>query len=72
MTLISRDCCPYLDDHEPSYVNPTVAAVTQEVGNSVTWDPEFSEPNDVISAKAGSSNPKGNDVISAKAGSNHI
>ena len=59
-----------LDDHEPSYVNPAVAAVPQEVGNSVTWDPEFDEPTDVIAAKAGSSIPKGNDVIAAKAGSN--
>ena len=57
MTLISRDCCPYLDDHEPSYAKPAVAAVPQKVGYSVTWDPEFDEPTDVIAAKAGSSFP---------------
>ncbi len=68
VTLISRDCCPYLDDYEPKYVNPAVAAVTQEVGNSVTWDPEFSEPNDAISAKAGSVTSKGYGAVSAKAG----
>ena len=27
MTLISRDCCPYLDDFEPDYLNPGAAAV---------------------------------------------
>ncbi len=43
----------------PNYVNPAVAAVPQEVGNSVTWDPEFDEPKDVIAAKAGSSIPNG-------------
>ena len=28
VTLVSRDCCPYLDDYEPSY-SPTVPAVVQ-------------------------------------------
>ena len=28
VTIISRDCCPYLDDVEPDYLNPAVAAVT--------------------------------------------
>ena len=56
VTLISRDCCPYIDDPEPNYVNPAVVA-TQEVGNSVTWDPAFvsdepSEPAGVRSAKS--------------------
>jgi hypothetical protein len=36
---ISRDCCPYLDDYEPNYSNPAVAATTPATGNSVTWDP---------------------------------
>ena len=55
VTLISRECCPYLDDPEPNCVNPAVVA-TQEVGNSVTWDPAFvsyepSESSGVRSAK---------------------
>ena len=25
--LVSRDCCPHLDDYEPNYSNPAVAAV---------------------------------------------
>ncbi len=43
VTLISRDCCPCLDDHEPNNVNPAVAA-PQEVEHSVTWDPDFVPP----------------------------
>ena len=31
LTLISRDCCPCLDDVEPDYMNTAVAAVTQVV-----------------------------------------
>ena len=38
VTLISRDCCPYLDDYEPDYYNPAVAAVTTTNEKSVTWD----------------------------------
>jgi hypothetical protein len=49
--LVSRDCCPYLDDYEPNYF-PAASAVTQanenkRVDNSVTWDPEgptYDEP----------------------------
>ena len=26
VTLISRDCCPYIDDPEPDYVNSAVVA----------------------------------------------
>ena len=54
--LISRDCCPYLDDHEPDYEgsNPAVVALPQEVGNSATWDPNLDGPRNVISATAGS------------------
>ncbi len=66
VTLISRDCCPYLDDHEPNYANPAVAA-PQEVGHSVTWDPDFVSPE--ISASAGSRSPKRNIANSASAGS---
>ena len=45
--LISRDCCPYLDDYEPDYLNPAAAAVTPAAGNSVRWDPSvptYDEP----------------------------
>ena len=66
VTLISRDCCPYLDDHEPNYVNPAVAA-PQEVGHSVTWDPDF--VSDEISASAGSRSSKRKLANSASAGS---
>ncbi len=49
--LVSRDCCPYLDDYEPNYC-PVVSAVTQanedkRVKTSVTRDPAgptFDEP----------------------------
>ncbi len=68
MTLISRDCCPCLDDFEPDYMNPAVAAVTPVVGNSVAWDPLFDEPNDAISAQAGSVTSKGYGAVSAQAG----
>ena len=37
--LVSRDCCPYLDDYEPNYSNPAVAAVFPTSDKSVTWDP---------------------------------
>ena len=68
MTLISRDCCPCLDDFEPDCMNPAVAAVTPVVGNSVTWDRLFDEPNDAISAQAGSVASRGYGAVSAKAG----
>ena len=51
VTLVSRDCCPYLDDPEPNYINPAVAA-PREVGNSVTWDLDFITETDGISAPA--------------------
>ena len=38
VTLISRDCCPYLDDFEPDLCNPAAAALPAEE-KSVTWDP---------------------------------
>ncbi len=53
--LISRDCCPYLDDYEPNYC-PAVSAVTasapsqeghERVKASVSWDLEdttYDEP----------------------------
>ena len=47
MTLISRDCCPYLDDYEPNYYNPAVVAVAPTNEKSVTWDPlgpSYDEP----------------------------
>jgi hypothetical protein len=65
--LISRDCCPCLDDDEPNYVNPAVAA-PQEVGHSVTWDPDLVPPES--SAPAGSYFQKRKVVNSATAGSN--
>ncbi len=67
VTLISRDCCPYLDDPEPNYVNPPVVA-PQEVRYSVTWDTDF--VSDEISAPAGSRSSKHKIVNSAPAGSN--
>ena len=48
--IIVRDCCPYLDDYEPSYCNPAAAAaaaVTLATDKSVTWDPDgptYDEP----------------------------
>ena len=39
VTLVSRDCCPYLDDYEPDCYNPAAAAVTLTSEKSVTWDP---------------------------------
>ncbi len=45
--LISRDCCPYLDDYEPNYC-PAVSTITASapsgeghprVNTSVTWNP---------------------------------
>ena len=50
VTLVSRDCCPYIDDPEPNYVNPAVVA-TQETGNHVTWSDEQNEVG--VSALAG-------------------
>ena len=47
VTLVSRDCCPYLDDYEPDYYNPAVAAVTPTNEKTVTWDPDgpsYDEP----------------------------
>ena len=49
--LVSRDCCPCLDDYETNYC-PAVSVVTQanedkRVKISVTWDPAgptFDEP----------------------------
>ena len=80
VTLISRDCCPCLDDPEPNYVNPAVAA-PQEVGRSGTWDPDFVPPEISVpagsyfqmckvvnSAQAGSSPYEGYGVTSATAG----
>ena len=51
VTLVSRDCCPYLDDPEPSYINPAVAA-PRDVVNSVTWDLDFITEEDEVSAPA--------------------
>mgnify|MGYP000400043488 CR=1 FL=1 len=56
------------DDAVPDYVNPAAAAVPQEVGNSVTWDPDIVPPE--ISATAGSHFPNCKVVTSATAGSN--
>ena len=48
MKLISRDCCPYLDDYEPNYC-PAVSAVTASAPSqeehetakaTVAWDLE--------------------------------
>ncbi len=39
--LVSRDCCPYLDDYEPNYINPSAPAISTEFDKSVTWDPKF-------------------------------
>ncbi len=66
MKLTSRDCCPYLDDHEPNYVNPAGAA-PQEVGHSATWDPDF--VSDETSVPAGSHSSKRKLANSAPAGS---
>ena len=47
VTLVSRDCCPYLDEYEPDYYSPAIAAVTPTNEKSVTWDPEgptYDEP----------------------------
>ena len=41
--LVSRDCCPYLDDHDhldPNYVVPALAAPRGK-GHSVRWDPAW-------------------------------
>ena len=41
--LVSRDCCPYLDDHDhldPHYRAPALAA-THGKGTSVRWDPAW-------------------------------
>ncbi len=43
MQLVSRDCCPYLDDHDhldPNYVVPALAAPRGK-GHSVRWDPAW-------------------------------
>jgi hypothetical protein len=40
VALVSRDCCPYLDDYDPDYVNPAVVATPITVKH-VTWDPAF-------------------------------
>ena len=47
VTLASRDCCPYLDDYEPSYSNPAASAVCTPNDKVVTWDPDgplYDEP----------------------------
>ena len=58
--LVSRDCCPYLDDYEPNYSNPAVAAVFPTSDKSVTWDPigpAYDEPTrprkNVLARKVG-------------------
>ena len=46
MRLISRDCCPYLDDFEPDYL-PAVAAIALDDVQTISWDPggpTFVEP----------------------------
>ena len=41
MTLRSHDCCPYLDDYEPDYVNQAAAAVSASAeSKELTWDTE--------------------------------
>ena len=55
VTLISRDCCPCIDDPEPDYVNPAVVA-TQDTEKHVTWDPAFATEDS--SALAGSHTAK--------------
>jgi hypothetical protein len=54
VTLISRDCCPCLDDPEPNYADNPAVAAPQEVGNSVTWDPDFvlDEPSEPYGARS--------------------
>ncbi len=64
VTLISRDCCPYLDGPEPNYVNPAVAA-PQEVGHSVTWDSDFVSGEPSVPAGARSSKRKTANSVSA-------
>ena len=50
MKLISRDCCPYLDDFEPDY--PTAVAAVASTGKRATsWDPlgpTFDEPTPAV------------------------
>ena len=36
ITLVSRDCCPYLDDHDPGFFNPAAPAVAVD-GGWVKW-----------------------------------
>jgi hypothetical protein len=41
--LVSRECCPYFDDHDhldPHYVAPALAAPRGK-GTSVRWDPAW-------------------------------
>ena len=58
VTLVSRDCCPYIDDPEPDCVNPAVAA-TQLKEKHVTWDPAFATDDSSALAESHTSNKRG-------------
>ena len=59
MKLISRECCPYLDDFEPDYL-PAVAAVASTGTLTTSWDPlgptddeRISPSGEALTAEAG-------------------
>ncbi len=58
VTLVSRDCCPYIDDPEPDYVNPAVVA-TQDTDKHVTWDPAFASDDSSALAESRSAKKRG-------------
>ncbi len=58
VTLVSRDCCPYIDDPEPDYVNPAVVA-TQETDKHVTRDPAFASDDSSALAESRSAKKRG-------------
>ena len=78
VTLVSRDCCPYLDDYEPNY-SPAVPAVVQSDADrvprrNVTWDPKgpqydepkpYVKPTKVVLPKGGHSTDSDADVETA-------
>ena len=58
VTLISRDCCPYIDDPDPDYVIPAVVA-TPATAKHVTWDPAFATEDSSALAESHTAKKRG-------------
>ena len=65
VTLISRGCCPYIDDPEPDDVSPAVVA-TQDTGKHVSWDPAFASGDSSALAESCSAKKRGDPSVLAE------